>query len=311
MTKVCFSRSIGCIGLAASLLLIVAPVAAELVVPAGGPLAATHAYTPGGLSIDSADTWITQVPDAAPAFSASSWTGRSTGVGEESFEVLKPDPALPSGGIVSSAVGVVLHFLPTMHEWAMASLVTVLMAATFAMLLFDQRRVSESVRFGHSPAPQDPHFLSNLRGSIVKSSAAIFDRYESFADHRLSLTRKAAHLLDHASNQLVPRTEETSEEVVDNNVAPIDPMKQLLTRIVLALVDHEDRVVISETLRDNTQVFVVHVAGSDVGKVLGRRGSNIFAIRTLMTAVSGRIRKKYSVEIAEQGRRRRKSPRKR
>jgi predicted RNA-binding protein YlqC (UPF0109 family) len=41
------------------------------------------------------------------------------------------------------------------------------------------------------------------------------------------------------------------------------------------------------------------VAKSDIGKVIGKKGHTAQALRTILTAVSGKTRKRYILEIDE------------
>jgi predicted RNA-binding protein YlqC (UPF0109 family) len=43
----------------------------------------------------------------------------------------------------------------------------------------------------------------------------------------------------------------------------------------------------------------LRVAGSDMGKVIGKQGRNAQAIRTILVAASGKARKRYILEIVE------------
>lgn len=76
-------------------------------------------------------------------------------------------------------------------------------------------------------------------------------------------------------------------------------MKELLTYIAQNLVDNPDDVNITERAADNETVFEVRVAGSDMGKIIGRQGRIVKEIRTLMKAVAQRQGKKVSVDIID------------
>ena len=76
-------------------------------------------------------------------------------------------------------------------------------------------------------------------------------------------------------------------------------MKELITEIVQALVDQPEQVSIGEIVGENTNVLELRVAKSDMGKVIGRQGRNAQAIRTILSAASGKIRKRYILEILE------------
>jgi len=76
-------------------------------------------------------------------------------------------------------------------------------------------------------------------------------------------------------------------------------MKDLIREIVQALVDQPEIVSVFEIVGENTNVLEVKVAKSDMGKVIGKQGRNAQAIRTILSAASGRSRKKYVLEILE------------
>ena len=68
-------------------------------------------------------------------------------------------------------------------------------------------------------------------------------------------------------------------------------MKELIINIVQALVDNPEQVKVAEIKGGNTTVFEVRVAKNDLGKVIGKRGRNVNAIRTILTAASASIGK--------------------
>ena len=76
-------------------------------------------------------------------------------------------------------------------------------------------------------------------------------------------------------------------------------MKDLITAIVQALVDLPDEVSVKEIVGAHTTVLEVRVAKTDMGKVIGKQGRNAQAIRTIVSAASGKDRKRYLFEIVE------------
>jgi len=59
-------------------------------------------------------------------------------------------------------------------------------------------------------------------------------------------------------------------------------MKDVLSFIVSGIVDNKDAVSVSEELVDQTHVLHIAVANEDVGKVIGKQGRIIRAIRNVM-----------------------------
>ena len=76
-------------------------------------------------------------------------------------------------------------------------------------------------------------------------------------------------------------------------------MKDLISDIVKALVDQPDQVSVNEFEGGHTVVLELSVAKSDMGKVIGKRGRNALALRTILSAASGKVRTIYVLEIVE------------
>ena len=76
-------------------------------------------------------------------------------------------------------------------------------------------------------------------------------------------------------------------------------MKDLISDIVKALVDQPEQVSVNEVEGGHTVVLELSVAKSDMGKVIGKQGRNAQAIRTILSAASGKVRKRYVLEILE------------
>ncbi len=76
-------------------------------------------------------------------------------------------------------------------------------------------------------------------------------------------------------------------------------MKEILNTIILNLVDEKEKVEIKETETEKTVLFVVKVAETDMGKVIGRQGKIAKSIRTVMKSFGARENKKVTIEFAE------------
>ena len=74
-------------------------------------------------------------------------------------------------------------------------------------------------------------------------------------------------------------------------------MKELIQVIAMALVDHPDEVVVTETETEKTIVVELRVAPEDMGKVTGKQGRIAKSIRTLEKAAATKDDKKVVVEI--------------
>jgi uncharacterized protein len=76
-------------------------------------------------------------------------------------------------------------------------------------------------------------------------------------------------------------------------------MAELLAYLARELVDDPDAVRVESEDRDGALVLLLHVAPDDVGKVIGRGGRIIRALRTVMRASSTREGRRVLVELAE------------
>ena len=74
-------------------------------------------------------------------------------------------------------------------------------------------------------------------------------------------------------------------------------MKELVEVIAKALVDNPDEVVVSEKSDGRNIMIELHVAPSDMGKVIGKQGRIAKAIRAVVKAASTRENLKVDVEI--------------
>lgn len=79
-----------------------------------------------------------------------------------------------------------------------------------------------------------------------------------------------------------------------------DPtMKNLIMTILEALVDNHDGIKISEVEGDSTRIIEVQVDKEDVGKIIGKQGRTADAIRTIISAASGKSKKKTNFHIID------------
>ncbi|RMZ49392.1 KH domain-containing protein [Candidatus Marinimicrobia bacterium PRS2] len=77
-------------------------------------------------------------------------------------------------------------------------------------------------------------------------------------------------------------------------------MKELLTEMIKAIVDKPDEVDITITESENTRIYELRLGDGDVGKVIGKKGRNVSAIRTILSANSAKEGGKRSIlEIIE------------
>ena len=76
-------------------------------------------------------------------------------------------------------------------------------------------------------------------------------------------------------------------------------LKELIEPIARALVENPERVKVSEIEGGMTSIIELRVAKADLGKVIGKQGRNVDAMRTILSAASTKIRKCVNLEIIE------------
>ena len=76
-------------------------------------------------------------------------------------------------------------------------------------------------------------------------------------------------------------------------------MKDLIKYMAQALVDHPEAVEVSEVEGEQTSVIELKVAKDDVGKIIGMHGRTAQAIRTILSAASGKAKKRTFLDVIE------------
>lgn len=79
----------------------------------------------------------------------------------------------------------------------------------------------------------------------------------------------------------------------------MDRLQNLLVLLVRPIVDEPDRVEVDASESDTRVDLELRVAPDDVGKVIGRGGRTIRAIRTVVKAASVKAGKRVNVEVAD------------
>ena len=78
-----------------------------------------------------------------------------------------------------------------------------------------------------------------------------------------------------------------------------DTIKDLISYIARALVDHPEEVRVSEIEGNQTSVLELKVAKEDLGKIIGRQGRTAQSMRTILNAASAKLKKRTVLEIIE------------
>ncbi|MGD8770651.1 MAG: KH domain-containing protein [Desulfobacterales bacterium] len=76
-------------------------------------------------------------------------------------------------------------------------------------------------------------------------------------------------------------------------------MKDIVGYIVAALVDNPEQVAIEEVTGNQASVLELKVAKDDLGKIIGKKGRTVQAIRIILNASSAKTKKRTILEIIE------------
>jgi predicted RNA-binding protein YlqC (UPF0109 family) len=76
-------------------------------------------------------------------------------------------------------------------------------------------------------------------------------------------------------------------------------MKDLITCIARAVVDNPDEVLVTEISGARSSVIELKVAKEDIGKIVGKHGRTVVAIRTLLSAASMKLKKRCVLDLLE------------
>jgi predicted RNA-binding protein YlqC (UPF0109 family) len=79
----------------------------------------------------------------------------------------------------------------------------------------------------------------------------------------------------------------------------MDRLQNLLVLLVRPIVDEPDRVEVEASETDTRVDLELRVAPDDIGKVIGRGGRTIRAIRTVVKAASVKDGKRANVEVLD------------
>ena len=76
-------------------------------------------------------------------------------------------------------------------------------------------------------------------------------------------------------------------------------MRELIEQIAKAIVEKPEEVQVRGIEGENAIVIELRVAKDDIGKVIGKKGKTISAMRTILNATRAQKRKRQVLEVIE------------
>ena len=78
-------------------------------------------------------------------------------------------------------------------------------------------------------------------------------------------------------------------------------LKDLAEYLVKSLADHPEKVEIVEREEDDTVLIELRIAPEDIGKIIGKSGNTINAIRTVLQTAASSHKTRAKLEMMDQG----------
>lgn len=74
-------------------------------------------------------------------------------------------------------------------------------------------------------------------------------------------------------------------------------MKELVEYLVKSLADHPEEVYLQEQMDDDTISIEMKISPEDLGKIIGKNGNTINAIRTVLQAAASSHKKRAKLDV--------------
>ncbi len=78
-------------------------------------------------------------------------------------------------------------------------------------------------------------------------------------------------------------------------------LKDLAEYLVKSLADHPEKVELEEHEEDDTVLIELKISPDDIGKIIGKNGNTINAIRTVLQTAASSQKKRARLEVVGQG----------
>ena len=93
--------------------------------------------------------------------------------------------------------------------------------------------------------------------------------------------------------------DEQAAAAKSSNAGTLRELESFVDYVVKSLVDNPDEVKLSTVETDEGATIQIRCNKEDIGKIVGKRGKTIMAIRSLVSGAAGRQRKRVSVDVMD------------
>ena len=85
----------------------------------------------------------------------------------------------------------------------------------------------------------------------------------------------------------------------ESSTGSLRELEGFVDYVVKALVDYPDEVTVNTVENGDGASIQIRCRKEDIGKIVGKRGKTIMAIRSLVSGAAGRQRKRVSVDVLD------------
>ena len=143
---------------------------------------------------------------------------------------------------------------------------------------------------------------SGQAGSAATAAGAAVSAEEK--EEKVETPVKSEVVVDDVEVNVPVAEEETAAEdtlkkgVLDSKVTK-EGLEDFVSFVSRSLVDNPEAVQVSTLEKDRLSVIQIRCEKRDIGKIVGKRGKTIMAIRSLVSGAAGRQRKRVSVDVLD------------
>lgn len=106
------------------------------------------------------------------------------------------------------------------------------------------------------------------------------------------MIRKLLKIFSGGQTAAAPRGESSGEGILSD-------LENFVHYTVKALVNHPDEIEITVDKENDQDVIKINCRKEDIGKIVGKRGKTIMAIRSLVGGAANRLNRRVAVEVMD------------
>ncbi len=105
--------------------------------------------------------------------------------------------------------------------------------------------------------------------------------------------------MDDAAGNSVKAEETAGNSSGSGRAVALKDLEGFVNYVVTALVDYPDEVKVTTKNEDNASVIWISCRKEDTGKIIGKKGKTISALRALVFSAGSRMQSRIKVEVAD------------